>query len=52
VHLEGGSREGGAIVAKLPGDGGVARDDRIELTLAPEACHVFDEGDFAVPRLH
>jgi multiple sugar transport system ATP-binding protein len=52
VHIDGGSREGSPMIAKLPGDGGVTHDERIELTLAPEACHVFDEQDFALPRLH
>jgi multiple sugar transport system ATP-binding protein len=52
VHIDGGSRDGNAMIAKLPGDGGVTRDERIELTLAPDACHVFDDQDFALPRLH
>jgi multiple sugar transport system ATP-binding protein len=52
VHIDGGSREGSPMIAKLPGDGGVSHDERIELTLAPEACHVFDADDFALPRLH
>ncbi|TDN57974.1 sn-glycerol-3-phosphate ABC transporter ATP-binding protein UgpC [Paraburkholderia sp. BL10I2N1] len=52
VHLDGGSRDGNPLIAKLPGDGGVTSDDRIELTLAPHACHVFDDKDFALPRLH
>jgi multiple sugar transport system ATP-binding protein len=52
VHIDGGSRDGNPLIAKLPGDGGVTRDERIELTLAPDACHVFDDRDFALPRLH
>jgi multiple sugar transport system ATP-binding protein len=52
VHIDGGSRDGNPMIAKLPGDGGVTRDERIELTLAPDACHVFDDKDFALPRLH
>ena len=52
VHLDGGVSAGNPMIAKLPGDGGVARDDRIALTVAPHACHVFDEQDFALPRLH
>jgi multiple sugar transport system ATP-binding protein len=52
VHIEGGNSDGKMLIAKLPGDGGVALDDRIELALAPDACHVFDEEDFALPHLH
>ncbi|WP_233837895.1 ABC transporter ATP-binding protein [Paraburkholderia sp. ZP32-5] len=52
VHIDGGARDGGTMIAKLAGDGGVMHDERIELTLAPNACHVFDDKDFAVPRLH
>ncbi|MCC8395625.1 sn-glycerol-3-phosphate ABC transporter ATP-binding protein UgpC [Paraburkholderia sp. MMS20-SJTR3] len=52
VHLAGGARDGNPIIAKLPGDGGVSADERIELALAPDACHVFDDKDFALPRLH
>jgi multiple sugar transport system ATP-binding protein len=52
VHVDGGMRNGNTMIAKLPGDGGVTHDERIELTLAPDACHVFDEQDFALQRLH
>jgi multiple sugar transport system ATP-binding protein len=54
VHIEGGNGSGNGkmLIAKLPGNGGVALDDRIELALAPDACHVFDEEDFALPPLH
>jgi multiple sugar transport system ATP-binding protein len=52
VHLDGGSRDGNPMIAKLPGDGGVTHDERIELAFAPRACHVFDDKDFALPRLH
>jgi multiple sugar transport system ATP-binding protein len=52
VHIEGGNRDGKTLIAKLPGDGGVTRDERIELALTPNACHVFDEQDFALPRLN
>lgn len=52
VHIDSGGRDGNTLIAKVPGDGGVARDEHIDLTLAPDACHVFDEQDFALPRLH
>ncbi|CAG4897861.1 ABC transporter ATP-binding protein [Paraburkholderia gardini] len=52
IHIDGGSRDGNTLIAKLPGDGGVARDEHIDLALAPDACHVFDEQDFALSRLH
>jgi multiple sugar transport system ATP-binding protein len=52
VHLDGGARDGNPMIAKLPGDGGVTSDERIELALAPNACHVFDGEEFALPRLH
>ncbi|MBB5508870.1 ABC transporter ATP-binding protein [Paraburkholderia atlantica] len=52
VHVDGGVHEGNTLIAKLPGDGGVDHDERVELAFAPHACHVFDDKDFALPRLH
>ncbi|TKC92255.1 sn-glycerol-3-phosphate ABC transporter ATP-binding protein UgpC [Trinickia terrae] len=39
------------IIAKLPGDSPASIGQPIALLVAPEACHVFDDQDFALARL-
>jgi multiple sugar transport system ATP-binding protein len=51
VHVEGGSRNPGPLIAKVSGDSGLARDENVSLALPPNACHVFDDRDFALRRL-
>ena len=40
-----------SIVAKLPGDVELERGRPVSLWIAPDACHVFDNGGLALPRV-
>jgi multiple sugar transport system ATP-binding protein len=51
VHVAGGSREPAALIAKVSGDSGLVHDDQVSLALPPNACHVFDDRDFALRRV-
>jgi len=39
------------VIAKVPGDSKLTHDERVDLSLPPEACHVFDDHDRALRRL-
>ncbi|WP_296650196.1 ABC transporter ATP-binding protein [Paraburkholderia sp.] len=52
VHVEGGHRTHAMLIAKLAGDSRLARGEQVRLAVPANACHVFDDRDFAMRRLH
>ncbi|HTH59369.1 MAG TPA: sn-glycerol-3-phosphate ABC transporter ATP-binding protein UgpC [Paraburkholderia sp.] len=40
-----------SVIAKVPGDSPLTHNEAVSLSLAPEACHVFDDHDLAMRRL-
>jgi multiple sugar transport system ATP-binding protein len=51
IHATQTGPSAATVIAKVPGDSTLTHDELVNLSLPPEACHVFDDHDMALRRL-